>query len=86
MTAEGRNIYNRGLVIRNIYEAQVEVEPGNSGGPLIARDGSVAGIVFAKSLSQNNVAYALMIDEARPLIRQAIQSDAPVSTASCTAD
>ncbi|MFA6001978.1 MAG: MarP family serine protease [Thermoleophilia bacterium] len=86
VTAEGRNIYNRGLVIRNIYEVQADVEPGNSGGPLIAADGSVAGIIFAKSLSQNNVGYALMIDEAKPLIRQAIQNNTPVSTASCTAE
>ena len=86
VTAEGRNIYNRGLVIRNIYEVQADVEPGNSGGPLIAADGSVAGIIFARSLSQNNVGYALMIDEAKPLIQQAIQNNTPVSTASCTAE
>lgn len=83
VTAEGRNIYNRGLVIRNIYEVQADVEPGNSGGPLIAADGSVAGIIFARSLSQNNVGYALMIDEAKPLIQQAVQNNTPVSTASC---
>lgn len=83
ITAEGRNIYNRGLVIRNIYEAQANVQPGNSGGPLIAADGTVAGIVFGKSISQNSVGYALMIDEARPLIQAAIQSDTPAGTGSC---
>ncbi len=86
ITAEGRNIYNRGLVIRNIYEVQADVEPGNSGGPLIAPDGSVAGIIFGSSLSQSNVGYAVVIDDARPLIRQALQSDTPVSTASCVSD
>lgn len=86
VTATGRNIYNRGLAIRNIYEAQAVVEPGNSGGPLVAADGSVAGIIFARSLSQSSVAYALMIDEARPLIQQAIQNGTEVSTASCAAE
>ncbi|MCL6106735.1 MAG: MarP family serine protease [Actinobacteria bacterium] len=86
VSAEGRNIYNQGLVTRNIYEAQADVEPGNSGGPLIAPDGAVAGVVFARSLSQNNVGYALMISEVRPLIRQAINNDTPVSTAGCAPD
>lgn len=85
ITAGGRNIYNQGLVFRNIYEVQADVEPGNSGGPLIAADGTVAGIVFAKALSQKNVGYALMIDEVKPLIQSAIQSNSEVSTASCAA-
>lgn len=85
VTAEGRNIYNRGLIVRNIYEAQADVEPGNSGGPLVAPDGTVAGIVFARSVSQSNVGYALMIDEARPLIQQAIRGDTPVGTGGCAA-
>ena len=85
VTAEGRNIYNRGLIVRNIYEAQAAVEPGNSGGPLVAPDGSVAGIVFARSVSQSNVGYAIMIDEAKQLIQQAVQSDTPVGTGGCAA-
>lgn len=83
VTATGRNIYNRGLVFRNIYEVQVDVQPGNSGGPLVAADGTVAGIIFAKSLSQSHVAYALMIDQARPLIQEAAQDMTPVSTSGC---
>ena len=86
VSAVGRDIYNRGLSVRNIYEVQADVKPGNSGGPLIAPDGTVAGIIFAKSLSQSNVAYALMIDQASPLIRQAIQNNSPVNTASCVAE
>lgn len=83
VTASGRNIYNRGLVFRNIYEVQAEVLPGNSGGPLIAADGTVAGVIFGSSVSQSNVGYALMIDDVRPLIQQAVDSYTPVSTAGC---
>lgn len=86
VTAVGRNIYNQGVVSRDIYEVQADVEPGNSGGPLVAPDGTVAGIVFAKSLSQNYVGYALMMGSIRPLIRQAIQNNTPVSTGSCAAE
>ncbi|MHB8858330.1 MAG: MarP family serine protease [Thermoleophilia bacterium] len=83
VTAKGRNIYNRGLIVRNIYEAQAIVEPGNSGGPLVAADGSVAGLIFGKSISQGSVAYALMIDEVQPLIQEALRTDTPVGTGSC---
>lgn len=83
VAAAGRNIYNQGITFRNIYEVQTDVEPGDSGGPLLAPDGSVAGVVFSKSLSQNNVGYALLIDQIKPLITQAEQQNSPVSTGSC---
>lgn len=83
VTAEGQNIYNQGVVYRDIYEVQVDVEPGNSGGPLVAPDGSVAGVVFAKSLSQNNVGYALLMDEVSPIINNAERQNTPVGTGSC---
>lgn len=86
VTAAGRNIYNRGVVLRNIYEVQADVEPGNSGGPLLAPDGSVAGVVFAKSLSQNNVGYALLINQVKKAIAQAEQRNSPVATGTCAAD
>ena len=33
--------------------------PGNSGGPFVLPDGRVAGVVFARSVSEDDVAYAL---------------------------
>jgi S1-C subfamily serine protease len=84
--AAGRNIYNQGIVLRNIYEVQTDVEPGNSGGPLLAADGSIAGVVFAKSVSQNNVGYALLIDQVKPIVQQAEQQNSPVATGRCAAD
>jgi S1-C subfamily serine protease len=86
ITAAGRNIYNQGVVFRNIYEVQADVEPGNSGGPLLDPDGSVAGVVFAKSLSQNNVGYALLINQVQPLISKAEQRNTAVNTSSCAQD
>lgn len=83
--AVGRNIYNRGVVTRNIYELQTDIKSGNSGGPVIESDGEVAAIVFAKGVSQPNVGYALLIDEARPLIDQAKSRRTPVSVGSCAA-
>jgi S1-C subfamily serine protease len=81
--AKGQNIYNRGTVSRSIYELQAVVQPGNSGGPLLAPDGSVAGIVFAKSVSQDNVGYALLINPVKAAIHSAESRNQRVSTSSC---
>ena len=43
LDAVGRNIYGQGLVTRAVYEIQSLVRPGNSGGPLVRADGTVAG-------------------------------------------
>jgi S1-C subfamily serine protease len=83
--AVGRNIYNRGLVARDIYELQADVEPGNSGGPVIEADGAVAAVVFAKGVSQQDIGYALTIDEVKPILNQARSNQAPVGVGSCAA-
>jgi S1-C subfamily serine protease len=84
--AVGRNIYNHGVIQRDIYEIQAIIQQGDSGGPLIAPDGKVAGVTFAKSVTQDNVGYALLASQIKPIIQQASQKTQAVSTASCTQD
>jgi S1-C subfamily serine protease len=84
-TAVGRNIYDAGLVRRDIYELQAVVRPGNSGGPLVAPDGTVIGVIFATSTSNGNIGYALTATEIIPDLGQARTAD-PVSTGACLAD
>jgi S1-C subfamily serine protease len=57
--AEGRDIYNEGLTIRNVYELDAQVEPGNSGGPLVTPQGTVIGVVFSRSTQYANEGFAL---------------------------
>ena len=83
-TAVGQNIYGQGTVRRAIYEVAADVQPGNSGGPLITADGRVAGIVFAKSVSQDRVGYALVWSEVAAGVNSAGQQSAAVSTGACS--
>jgi len=84
ITAEGQNIYNQGIVYRQIYELESNVQPGNSGGPLIAGDGSVVGIVFAKSADQPDIGYALLTSDVQSSISEAIYQNTTVSDGQCT--
>jgi len=84
INAQGRNIYNQGEVTRSIYEIESNVEPGNSGGPLVGPNGEVDGIVFAKSVSQKNLGYALSINQLIPSINQARAHQSPVSDGACS--
>jgi S1-C subfamily serine protease len=82
VTAEGRDIYNRNLVTRQVYVMQASVHPGNSGGPLVDLQGRVLGLVFATSASNPNQAYALTDDEISPDVRDAQSNPSPKDTSS----
>ncbi len=85
-TALGRNIYDQGLVKRDIYTLQAVVRPGNSGGPLVAPNGTVMGVVFAMSLADGDVGYALTSAEVLPELNAVTASSGAVSTGACAAE
>ena len=60
ITAESRDIYSKQTFRRTVLVVYSNIEPGNSGSPVIVR-GFVAGVVFSKSLSQSETAYAIPI-------------------------
>jgi S1-C subfamily serine protease len=82
-TATGRNIYGRGNSQRQIYEIRAQVIPGNSGGPLVAQDGTVIGVIFAESTSYDRVGYALTSTQVSNEVNQAAANNQPVSTGRC---
>jgi S1-C subfamily serine protease len=83
--AVGRDIYGRRTVVRNVYELQASVEPGDSGGPFVLPDGRVAGIVFAASTTDHGVGYAVTSTDALDDVQTAMPLTAPVGTGPCIA-
>lgn len=81
--AAGRNIYGTGHTLRDVYEIQADIIPGNSGGPLVASNGQVIGVVFAESTSYNHVGYALTTSQVSKEIKQASSRTQAVGTGSC---
>jgi S1-C subfamily serine protease len=81
--AVGRDIWGTDLVRRDVYVLQAAVRSGDSGGPFVDQDGTVLGIVFARSVVQDEVGYALTASEMREALGAALPAGEPVGTGSC---
>jgi S1-C subfamily serine protease len=60
----GPDIYESRDVNREIYTIKALVRSGNSGGPLVASDGSVLGVIFAAAADDPHTGFAVTADEA----------------------
>lgn len=83
ITAQGRNIYNEGTVTRRVYEVDANVQPGNSGGPLVVAGGEVAGVIFSRSTVYSGVGYALASPGVLSRVQAAAHRSAAVGTGAC---
>ena len=83
ITAVGRDIYDRRDVRRDVYSLRTRVRPGNSGGPLLAPDGRVYGVIFAAAADDQNTGYALTAKEVAPNAEAGRTATAPVRTHTC---
>jgi S1-C subfamily serine protease len=80
----GPNIYSDATVTRQIYVLRATVRPGNSGGPLLAPNGKVDGVVFATSTVDPATGYALTAGQVRADARAGASATRPVATQGCT--
>ena len=80
----GPNIYSGATVTRQIYVLRATVRPGNSGGPLLAPDGKVDGVVFAASTTDPSTGYALTAHQVITDARAGASAIRPAGTQSCT--
>jgi len=80
----GLNIYSDTTVTREVYVLRATVRPGNSGGPLVAPNGKVDGVVFATSTVDPATGYALTASQVAADARAGASAIRPVGTQNCT--
>jgi S1-C subfamily serine protease len=81
--AVGPDIYQTGQVNRQIFEVRANVEPGNSGGPLLSPSGSVYGVVFAAAVDTAHTGFALTAAEVAADAHAGANQTDPTSTQGC---
>lgn len=81
--AESFNIYNDRKVNREVYAIRGNVQPGNSGGPLLSPEGKVYGVIFAAAIDKNETGFALTAEEVLPDAEDGSAAVARVSTGEC---
>lgn len=77
------DVYEQSWNPREIYALESTVRPGNSGGPLLTGEGTVAGVVFARAENDENLGYAMTMAELTPVAELAAALANTVSTGSC---
>lgn len=79
----GPDIYNDQTVTRQVYALRAQVRSGNSGGPLLAGNGSVIGVIFAAAADDPDTGFALTAAEVSADVRAGANATARVGTQSC---
>ena len=83
-TIEGNDIYGSRPVRREIYSVRSIVRSGNSGGPLLAANGTVLGVVFATALDSSDTGFVLTDQEIAPDANAGRSATVQVGTGRCT--
>jgi S1-C subfamily serine protease len=77
------DIYGTANSSREVYSLAAQVNPGNSGGPLLTTGGDIAGVVFARSATDADLGYAMTNTELTPVVDQAASLSTALSPGSC---
>lgn len=80
----GADIYGNPGVRREVYSIRSVVRSGNSGGPLLAADGTVLGVVFATDLRSTDTGYVLTAGEVSADLAAGRDASTRVGTGECT--
>ncbi len=77
------DIYGNNPSPADVYRIAGDVQPGNSGGPLLTNDGQVAGVIFAKATGESSLGYAITMTDLGPVAAQAPGLGSAVSPGQC---
>ncbi len=80
----GPDIYETGTVVRQVYTIRSDVRSGNSGGPLLASDGTVYGVIFAAAADDPETGFALSQTETAPVAAEGRTATEAGGTGHCT--
>ncbi|MQA63044.1 MAG: MarP family serine protease [Actinophytocola sp.] len=80
----GPNIYESKTVRRDVFTVRGSVRSGNSGGPMVAPDGRVIGVVFGASVQDPDTGFTLTAAEVEPEVNEAPAMTRGVDTGRCT--
>jgi len=80
--ARGSDIYGAVSVQRQVVVLKAKVRHGDSGGPLLDAAGDVRAVVFATSVDDPNLGYALSAEQVNAA--RASRNATPVATGRCT--
>lgn len=81
----GPDIYDANTVTRDVYTVRAKVQSGNSGGPMIAPDGQVLGVVFGAALDDSETGFVLTAPQVARALAQAPAATRSVGTGTCAA-
>ena len=81
VSADIGDIYDRASTARQILVLNAELDPGDSGAPLVNSAGKVVGVAFAVSNLRRSTAFAVASEELVPVL--ALPRSGPVSTGPC---
>jgi S1-C subfamily serine protease len=85
VTAQGRDLYDTHTTRRDVFILAAALHPGDSGGALVNRSGTVIGVAFAIAPDRNDTAYALTSAEVQEVLGVPRGSEG-VSTEACVTD
>lgn len=80
----GPDIYDSSTVVRDVYTVRAIIRSGNSGGPLITPNGSVAGVVFGASVDNPETGFVMTAEEASDEVQAAPRMSQAVDTGECS--
>lgn len=80
------NIYGDNPGRLSVYQLTAKVAQGNSGGPLVDSAGEAVGMIFAKSRGNDDVGFALSLEEIQNALANVGDRSTSVKTGGCISD